>query len=424
MSISPYSLASEFTAPADELALIAALADDHAKYFECIDLLDAQVFTEHQSLFETVAVAIEDQTPLPSLPPDVVRVTDPIATSQLLADLYQRRLLATLLQEALVDLRGDGQAKDLSVKLEQGVARIQHAVREYRMGALTAATDLFADMIALARERHQRHLEGDGNTVAGISCGLPSLDKLLSGYQAGLHLIAGEPGVGKTSLVLRMAAAMAAQGVPVLFVTFEEPSLKVSGKALCGNAGLSYSRYADGYGNPDDLDIAVRQHSRGLERLFIIEGSSELTVTRVKAKAIQIMRRCNSISICVVVDYLQRMASATKQFTDFRHIVGGLAADFRELSLRLNCPVILISSQNRQAQGQPTMMSLKESGDLEYASDSIAVAVESKERFSATGRVVELNLLKNRYGDRGKVNLLFDPATGTFTEFDAQSPFT
>ena len=421
MAIESYSLASEFTAPVDELALISALARDQAQYFAVIDLLSPEVFTAHRQLFEEVALAIEDQTPLP---PVIAEPTaDPISAAGNLADLYQRRLLAGLIQDALHELRGNGTAKDLSILLEQGVAKVQHAVREQRIGKLTAAPDLFGEMIALARERHRLINEGDGKAVAGFSCGFPSLDKLLSGYQAGLHLIAGEPGVGKTSLVLRMAAHIAGQGVPVLFISFEEPCLKISGKALCGNAGMSYSRYADGHGDPDELESAAQRYEASLDRLFIIEGSSELTVARVKAKAIQIMKRCRVDKVVVVCDYLQRWGAAMKEFTDFRHVIGGLAADLRTLSLRLNCPVLLISSQNRQAQGQPTMMSLKESGDLEYAADTIIVAVESKEKFAANGRCVELNLLKNRFGDRGKVDLLFEPATGTFSEYDSQTPF-
>jgi replicative DNA helicase len=44
-----------------------------------------------------------------------------------------------------------------------------------------------------------------GKAVMGIESGLHGLDEILNGFCPGLHLLAGGPGVGKTSLCLQIS---------------------------------------------------------------------------------------------------------------------------------------------------------------------------------------------------------------------------
>jgi replicative DNA helicase len=119
----------------------------------------------------------------------------------------------------------------------------------------------------------------------------------------------------------------------------------------------------------------------------------------------------------VIVDYLQRWASARRDFSEFRHVVSSLVSELRELALRIDNPILVISSQNRSGQGTALLTSLKESGELEYSADSAWFLVGNKERhLMAPSRAVDLQIEKNRYGDRGKVELLFRPNFGNFRE--------
>ena len=119
----------------------------------------------------------------------------------------------------------------------------------------------------------------------------------------------------------------------------------------------------------------------------------------------------------IMVDYLQRWAAANKEFCDFRHIVSGLVTELRELALRLECPVVVVSSQNRTGQGTSSLISLKESGDLEYAADTALFLVENKDRMAKQSwRAIDLKIEKNRYGDKGIIHLMFNPELGLFFE--------
>ena len=82
---------------------------------------------------------------------------------------------------------------------------------------------------------------------------------------------------------------------------------------------------------------------------------------------------------------------------------------------RLNSPVLIISSQNRQQQGSPSLTSFKESGDIEYSADTAIFLINNKEK-CVDGRKVKLQILKNRFGDIGEVEMIFKPAKSIFRE--------
>jgi DNA repair protein RadA/Sms len=60
--------------------------------------------------------------------------------------------------------------------------------------------------------------------VARLPVGLPELDRVLGGglVPGSLVLVGGEPGIGKSTLLLQAAAGLAVNGLPVLYATGEE----------------------------------------------------------------------------------------------------------------------------------------------------------------------------------------------------------
>ena len=66
-----------------------------------------------------------------------------------------------------------------------------------------------------------------------LETGLEGLDRVLGGglVPGSLVLVAGEPGIGKSTLLLQVAAALAADGEPVVYVTGEESAEQVALRA-------------------------------------------------------------------------------------------------------------------------------------------------------------------------------------------------
>jgi len=409
-----FTLAEAFTDPKLERSILAAIATNPEVYWEVLDLLPPEALTETRQVYEQLGEAIRKKDPLPEIDVDE-EAPDPVAAARELADLYQRRLLAESAQKFMDGLYDKIPVDELINVLETGLVRAQQAVRELRAGRVEALPDLLAEVIKDAEARQKAVKEGNGSV--GLPSGIQKLDKLLGGFQPGLHLLAAEPGQGKTTLTLQISSHVARNGWPVLFVSFEEALPRLALKVICSSAGLVAKKFADGFGQLAELERAAREHGSKLAALHFIEGTSRLTVSQLKAKALQVMAKQNADRCLIVVDYLQRWASGRREYTEFRHVVSGLVSELRELSLRLDSPFLVISSQNRPGQGTPHLTSLKESGDLEYSADTALFLVENRQRtVTPPARAVDLWVEKNRYGDRGTIPLIFRPDIGIFKE--------
>jgi DNA repair protein RadA/Sms len=66
-----------------------------------------------------------------------------------------------------------------------------------------------------------------------VSTGLPGVDRVLGGglVPSTVALLAGEPGIGKSTLLLQMVANLSAAGLPCLFASGEESRRQVSSRA-------------------------------------------------------------------------------------------------------------------------------------------------------------------------------------------------
>ncbi len=66
-----------------------------------------------------------------------------------------------------------------------------------------------------------------------LATGLPELDRVLGGGASvgSVILLGGEPGIGKSTLILQASMNMAAGGIPVLYASGEESASQVAGRA-------------------------------------------------------------------------------------------------------------------------------------------------------------------------------------------------
>jgi replicative DNA helicase len=201
-----YHLADEFTDITAEQALLASLMQSPALYWDLLDLLTPDIFTKEADTWQTIALALETSQS-PRVLADWLPAPDPHATARRLADLYQRRLLAAA-QERLAQALFDETtpATDIVTLLEEEALRVQAAMRSTDTGRLQWASALLLQVLADAEARRLQR-EATGSAVLGVPTGLAQLDNLLGGLTEGLYLLAGAPGMGKTTLALQLAAA-------------------------------------------------------------------------------------------------------------------------------------------------------------------------------------------------------------------------
>ena len=419
-----YHLQDEFIDHGAEQGLIAAVAQTPTLYFELLDLLAPDVFATEAAAWRQVALAIEADQP-PPRPAPWRPAADPQAAAQRLADLYQRRLLAAA-QERLAQALYDDTtpAATLATLLEEEALQVQSALRATAAGRLQWASELLPEVLADAAAR-RRHWEETGTPLQGLPTGISRLDDLLNGLHEGLHLLGGPPGMGKTTLAWQIAMHVARE-TPVLFVTFEHAPANLIVKALCAQAGINPQEVQRGRADLAALRRCATAWQPVAQRLALLDGTSRLTVAQVRAQALQAMHRHQAARCLVLVDYLQLWAKVAEDLRggfQVRERVEMLGGALRELAMRLRSPVVALASQNRGAgnygngKGSAALDSLKESGDLEYAADTVLFLVEAPERQALPpARAVDLILAKNRHGDVGKVALIFRPDLGTLRE--------
>ena len=104
---------------------------------------------------------------------------------------------------------------------------VEEAARPVVPGALAAPTGRKGKGLAFVE------LAGEAEPPARLATGISELDRVCGGglVPASAILIGGDPGVGKSTLLLQAAAAMARRGASVAYVTGEEAEAQVQDRA-------------------------------------------------------------------------------------------------------------------------------------------------------------------------------------------------
>jgi replicative DNA helicase len=417
-----YQLASEFIDPEAEKLVLRVLAARGEIAGRWSRQVKAEHFAEHSRVF----AALREGEPLERAWGEIAEAdwkrdaSDEesfLRAVERLSDLERRRELASL-QEKVAEALFDREKPVTGAYtiLEEGVRKLS---RSSAAGVrVESGSELARQVLAIAEKRLAQR-RATGKPVMGTPSGLAKLDQMLNGWVPGLHVLAAGPGVGKTTLCLQFAWHAAAEGWPVLYVTYENAARNILLKMLCARAGLSPADVERGFADMEKLEAAEREHAGVLERIHVIEGDGRLRLSAVEA-AMRALAGGKAPGL-IVFDYLQRAAHGLG-YEQLRQNVSLLTGELRELSTRLDCPLIAISSQNR-AQGDygnggsGALDSLKESGDLEYGADTVSLLYTPKDAGAAPpAREIELKVAKNRFGATGAVRLIFRPDTGVFRE--------
>ncbi|MBI2182503.1 MAG: replicative DNA helicase [Deltaproteobacteria bacterium] len=275
--------------------------------------------------------------------------------------------------------------------------------------SFVAVGDMIKDTLKTVEKLYERK-----EMVTGVPTGYDDLDKLTAGLQpAELIIVAGRPGMGKTSFALNIAANAAFSGAGVAVFSLEMAKEQLVLRMLCSEARVNSSKVRSGYLGERDFPQLAKAAGRLHEAPIYIDDTPAISVLELRAKARRLVRdRSKKIGL-IVVDYLQLMrgmGAASNREQEISEISRSLKA----LAKELNVPVIALSQLNRRVEDRgdrrPMMSDLRESGAIEQDSDVIMFIyrdeVYNKSDESKKG-LAEIIVAKQRNGPIDTVTLTF-----------------
>lgn len=457
-----------------EQALLGAIFINNDAFHRVADLLKPNHFFEplHGRIFEITADLIRSnriaspvtmKTFLPATL-DVAGVTAAQYLARLAAEAttvinapdYARTVYDLAVRRELIKVAEDMLATAFEADVDsapgdqiQNAEQLLYEIAETgRYGGGFETFDVAADTaIDRAAQAYQR----DG-CLSGLATGLKDLDAKMGGLQpTDLIVIAGRPGMGKTSLAtniafniasarqratLRDAAAQQPEGGIVAFFSLEMSSEQLATRVLSEQAEVSSSSIRRGEIGETQFDrlLHVRERMRRLP--LFIDQTGALSIAQLAARARRLKRQ-RGLDL-VIVDYIQLMQGklqrgAQNRVQEVTEITTGLKA----LAKELNVPVVALSQLSRGVENRdekrPQLSDLRESGSIEQDADVVMFVyreeyyLKNREPKPGTGEHLawedemrdahgkaEVIIAKQRHGPTGTVAMTFQ---GEFTRF-------
>jgi len=274
--------------------------------------------------------------------------------------------------------------------------------------------------------RLQGVLDGD-TSLRGLPTGLNELDRYLLGLRPSeLIVLAARPGMGKTSLMAKMALSLGRAGYPVKIFSLEMDADELAMRFCCAEARVNSQNVRRAtILRGGDGEAALRLAKNELSSYPIsIDDSPKLSVPELFSGARRFKRETGHKELgAVFVDYLQLMSLPKADRMDLR--IGEATRAAKRLAKELNWPVVVLSQLNRGVENRPNkrpmLADLRESGSIESDSDAV-VFVYRPEYYDDTdpslAGLAELIVAKNRNGATGIANVRFIKGLTLFEDYD------
>ena len=351
---------------------------------------------------------------------ELMRITPTAANVMEYAAIVRDRALLRRLGEAADEINtmvyeGSGEAEAMLEAAERKI----YALRQGRnigglMPMASVVQNVFDDMNEAA---------SSGNAIPGLPTGFPDLDRTILGLNdSELILVAGRPGMGKTSIALNMALHVGLMLHKTVAIFSLEMSREQLATRLLSRASLVPLQNLLTGQLSEQQWRSVTDAAQSLSMTeILIDDNPTLTVSEMNAQC----RRVANLGL-VVIDYLQLMQSAGSGHTwsneSRTQAVSDISRMLKIMAKELNVPVITASQLSRANESRqdkrPMLSDLRESGSIEQDAD-VVIGLYRDGYYNKeveNPNLAEAIVLKNRKGQTGTVELNW---LGEYTSFSS-----
>ena len=349
---------------------------------------------------------------------EIMRITPTAANVMEYAAIVRDRALLRRLGEAADEINsmvyeGSGEAEAMLEAAERKI----YALRQGRnVGGLIPVSSVVQTVFDEMNEA-----ASSGNAIPGLPSGFPDLDRTILGLNnSELILVAGRPGMGKTSIALNMALHVGLNQKKSVAIFSLEMSREQLATRLLSRASLVPLQNLLTGQLSEEQWRSVSDAAQSLSMTnILIDDNPTLTVSEMNAQC----RRVADLGL-VVIDYLQLMQSAGSGHTwsneSRTQAVSDISRMLKIMAKELNVPVITASQLSRANESRqdkrPMLSDLRESGSIEQDADVVIGLYRDGyyNKESENPKLAEAIVLKNRKGQTGTVELSW---LGEYTSF-------
>jgi len=288
-------------------------------------------------------------------------------------------------------------------------------------------TTEFSHIETLLKESFERitALYEAGADVTGTPSGFKDLDRITSGFQPGnLIIVAARPSMGKSALVLCMAANLAVRNnIPVALFTLEMSKAEVTQRLMCSEAKVESQRLRNGKLAPDDWPRLTAACDKLAKAPIYVDDSGSINMMEIRSKSRRLKSRHPDLGL-IVVDYMQLMSSGGSVENRVQE-VSQISRQLKVLARDLDVPIIALSQLSRAVEQRtdkrPILSDLRESGSIEQDADVVAFIYRDEYYNDESDQqgLAEVIVAKHRNGPTDSIKLSFLKRYAKFADLAA-----
>jgi replicative DNA helicase len=259
--------------------------------------------------------------------------------------------------------------------------------------------------------------------IIGIPTGLADLDKLLGGLQrSDMVVMAGRPGMGKTSLGLSIAlqAARRWQKRVALF-SLEMSDEQLVQRLVSAETGIDSQRLRLGKIEADEWATFYQAIRLLSETSIFIDDTPAISALELRTKARRLHAE-HGLDL-LIVDYLKLMRGGSRN-ENRQQEISFISRSIKALARELNIPVLALSQLSRQVESRhdkrPMLSDLRESGSIEQDAD-VVLFIYRDEIYNVDTEfpnIAEIIVSKHRSGPTGIFSVYFKKHLAQFVDLE------
>jgi replicative DNA helicase len=272
------------------------------------------------------------------------------------------------------------------------------------------------------------------NPEVGVKTGIADVDdKLMSLRPGGLYVLAARPGVGKTSLALKIVANIAGHSDEkngVLFFSLEVDRKDLVKKLLSAEASVEFKALENGTLDSHEMERLAETAKMFKGWMLDLMDVSDLTVQALRSIVKRRMLETGGSLKLVVLDYLQLLNSSRSDANEYEK-VSEISRVLKVMARELRIPVMALSQMSRESEKgagsaprDPRLSDLRGSGSIEQDADAVIFIHRTDAGEGSKNdecRRIKVIVAKNRFGPTGSASMNFFPAKMRF-EMAAPEP--